>query len=419
MVGPLCGVIAGETFQSANKWKEVILKIVMISEFYGESLTYQENLMVPYYNKLGHSVTVVTSTIDSVFDYFSEKYDPRIPRSVAFGDGAKVVRLPFSLNFLNRVRMYSGLSEVLEAESPDLIFVHNINFNLINVVRYLRKHPRVRMVVDCHADYSNSAKSWISLKVLHGILRKSVLRWATPYVSRIFPITPACADFLRDVYDVPAEKMELLPLGADLDLVAAVRASGVGKSLRERYGIPGHAPVVFTGGKLTAIKYTEVLIAAVKQLKAGDAWLFVVGSSTEADTEYLEALKSSAAGSPRIIFTGWLSGRQILEHLDMCDIAAFPAAQSALWQIAIGMGKPLVIGDPRARPHGTQDVSYINLYGNILVTSETSISAAWLTDALDQLIADPEGRARMAEGALRVASEVLDWNKIVTRTLAV
>ena len=48
------------------------MKIVMLCDFYFESLEYQENLLVRYYRKHGHEVVVIASTFDSVFDYYNE-----------------------------------------------------------------------------------------------------------------------------------------------------------------------------------------------------------------------------------------------------------------------------------------------------------------------------------------------------------
>jgi 1,2-diacylglycerol 3-alpha-glucosyltransferase len=41
------------------------MKVVMLCEFYNEALDFQENLLVKYYGKHGHEVTVLTSTFES------------------------------------------------------------------------------------------------------------------------------------------------------------------------------------------------------------------------------------------------------------------------------------------------------------------------------------------------------------------
>lgn len=393
------------------------MKIVMLCDFYNESLTYQENLLALYYVKHGHVVTVITSVFDSVFDYVNDQYDRKLPERTYYADGIKIVKLPYRINFLNRVRFFRPLDSLLQDEAPDLILVHDIMFNLSDAVRYINCHPNARLIMDYHADYSNSGKNWLSLKILHGVIRKRVLDKARPYLQRIFPIVPASAKFLHEIYSVPYEEMELLPLGADLDMSLDVQASEVGFALRQRHGIPNDSFVVFTGGKLTPVKRTEMLLEAFLLLEREDVWLVVIGDSAGVDASYIRRLREMANGCPRILFTGWLNARQVLEHLDMADIAVFPASQSILWQQAIGMNKPLIIGEPMAQPGGDQDVSYLNLYDNIIRLDGLQSDTVELADAMSKVISDPIKLARMTDGARRVASEILDWNKAVANTL--
>ena len=393
------------------------MKIVMICDFYNESLTYQENLLTKFYVKHGHDVVVVTSAFDSIFDFVNDRYDPRSRERRYEAGGATIIKLPYRTNFLSRVRCFRPLDKLFEQERPDLIFVHDIMLNVIDAVRYLKHRPETRIIMDYHADYSNSGKNWLSLKILHGVIRKWALDRARPHLCRIFPIVPASATFLHEVYSVPHSEMELLPLGADLDLSRDVMASGAGAELRRQHGIADGAFVVFTGGKLAPAKRTEVLIDALASLGDSNTWLVVAGDSAPDDDAYLTQLRLKASRQPRTLFTGWLDSRQLHGYMDMSDIAVFPASQSILWQQAIGMGKPIVIGEPMARAGGRQDVSYLNLYDNIVLSAGNAPDARELADIIAHLHADPARRQRMAEGAFRVADELLDWNTSVSRTL--
>jgi 1,2-diacylglycerol 3-alpha-glucosyltransferase len=397
------------------------MKIVMICDFYNESLAYQENILAKYYIKFGHDVTVITSTFQSIFDYINDIYDPGLPPKTYCADGVKIIKLRYRFNFLNRIRSFSVLDKILSEERPELIFAHDISINLLDVVRYLKLHSDAQLIMDFHADYSNSGKNWLSRRILHGIIRKWVLDRVRSYIKRIFPVVPASARFLHEIYKVPYDEMELLPLGADLDISRQVIASRAGFELRKKYGIADNSIVIFTGGKLTPAKRTDALIESFLQLNSSDIWLVVVGDSSEADSgvgsDYIQVLRSMASGCDRILFTGWLNSRQVLEYLDMSDFAVFPASQSILWQQAIGMGKPLIIGEPMAVPGGNQDVSYLNLYDNIILTDFHNSTAAGLAAAINDLIMNPNKIDQMSRGARRVAAEILDWNSAVVRTL--
>lgn len=388
------------------------MKILMLCDFFNESLEYQENLLVKYYRKQSHEVTVLTSTFDSVFDYYADKHDSTLPSRTYQHDGATIIKLRYRYNILNRLRAFERIDRILDERKPDLIFVHDIMLNLPECVRYVRANPSTRMILDYHADYSNSGKNSLSLKVLHGMIRKWFLDRARPHLSRIFPIVPASAMFLHEVYGVPHEEMEVLPLGADTDLAEMVHASGSRKALRDHYGIPAEGLVVFTGGKLAPAKRTELLIDAFRQLPQAPVHLFVIGEASAEHAGYKRTLSDAASLDSRVRMVGWLGSEDIYRHLDMADLAVFPASQSILWQQAIATGLPLIVGDT-----GHQDISYLNQYENIVILKNDSINAESLACEINKIVSDPSRREAMSSGARRVAATQLNWDHLTRRTL--
>lgn len=388
------------------------MKIVMICEFFNEELEYQENLLVKYYRKHGHEVTVVTSTFESVFDYYADRHDNRVPPRTYHHEGAKIIKLRYRYNVLNRLRAYTRIDGILADEAPDLIYVHDIMPNFPEAIRYVKHHPGCRMIMDYHADYSNSGKNAVSLKVLHGIIRKWFLDRARPHLSRIFPIVPASAVFLNEVYKVPLDEMELLPLGADTDLGAEIHAKGEGKALRKSFGIRDGDIVIFTGGKLTPARRTELLFDAIARLHDRPLHVVVVGDSSGDDRAYKGHLMELASKQANIHFVGWLGRRDMYRHMDMADLAVFPASQSIIWQQAISMGLPLIVGDV-----GHQDISYLNLHENIIILEKANITSDRLAEAIESVIGNPDRMRAMGAGARRVADEWLNWDRLIQKTL--
>lgn len=388
------------------------MRIVMICEFYDERLEFQENLLVKYYRKHGHEVTVITSTFDSVFDYYGDRHDRRAPERRYMDHGATIHKCKYRYNLLNRFRAYRDITPILEEACPQLIFVHDIVPNLREAVRYIKRHPECKMILDYHADYSNSGKNWLSLKVLHGVLRKRILDEARPYLSRIFPVVPASVTFLNEVYGVPLTEMEVLPLGADMDMVRAVRSQSSRQSLRTSLGFRPDDCVIFTGGKLTPNRRTEILFEAVEALRDPTIKVVVVGDAAKGDTTYRDFLHERAARQGGIVFTGWLDKEGVYRYMNAADLAVFPASQSIMWQQAIASGLPLVVGDT-----GSQDISYLNLAGNIEILRGDEISVDRYAAVIAKIASDRELRERMAKGATEVAREHLDWDRLVWRTL--
>lgn len=388
------------------------MRIFMLCDFYNESLEYQENLLVKYYRKHGHEVTVVASTFESVFDYYNDRHDSALPMRDYEDQGARVIKLPYRFNVLNRLRAYMRIDALLNEARPDLIFVHDIMLNLPDCVRYVERHPACKMILDYHADYSNSGKNALSLKILHGVIRRRFLDHARPHLSRIFPIVPAGATFLHEVYKVPHHEMELLPLGADTDVAAEVRRRGDGRALRYSLGIGEDEIVIFTGGKLAPSKQIEVLFDAVARLPSRPLQVVVIGDAGPEHESYRRGLIKLAAGRANIHFVGWLGSLDVYRYLDMANLAVFPASQSILWQQAIAMGLPLIVGNT-----GHQDISYLNCHRNIVILSKEDIRGDRLADAIDGIVGNPSRMSQMREGAARVAADCLDWNKLILKTL--
>lgn len=388
------------------------MKILMLCDFFDEKLEYQENLLVKYYRKHGHDVTVVTSTFDSVFDYYADRHDNTLPSRTYQHDGATIIKLRYRYNLLNRLRAFQRIDHILDDEAPDLIFVHDIMLNLPECIRYVRAHPHSRMILDYHADYSNSGKNALSLKVLHGMIRKWFLDRARPHLSRIFPIVPAGATFLHEIYKVPHEEMEILPLGADTDLAMSIRQGSGRADLRRQYGIPDDHTVIFTGGKLAPAKRTELLLKAALSLPHLPIHLIVAGEAGEGDAAYEQMLYGLAAANPRVQMVGWLGREDIYRHLHMADLGVFPASQSILWQQAIAMGLPLIVGDT-----GHQDIGYLNSKQNIVILDKSEIRADRIAQEIARVVEDPTRRRAMSEGARQVADEHLNWDRLILRTL--
>jgi glycosyltransferase involved in cell wall biosynthesis len=388
------------------------MKILMLCDFFNETLEYQENLLVKYYVKHGHEVVVIASTFDSVFDYYADKHDKTLPAAEYFSEGAKIIKLPYKFNILNKLRRYTDIAGILQKEAPNLIFVHDIMLNFPEVIRYKKRNPGVVVIMDYHADYSNSGKNWLSLKVLHGVIRKWYLDRARKHLSKIFPIVPASATFLNEVYGVEYSEMEVLPLGADTDRGKLIKERSVGAGLRKQLGIPEDHFVIFSGGKLSPAKRTEILIEAFINISSPKASLVIVGEASEADAAYKQKLLSQASASKNIHFTGWLNNDQVYGYLDMADCAVFPASQSIIWQQAISMGLPIIVGDS-----GHQDISYLNLKDNIVIFKKNDITVENFQSAIASLLNDPLLYERMRDGAKFVTDTQLNWDVLIEKTL--
>jgi glycosyltransferase involved in cell wall biosynthesis len=395
-----------------------MLTILMVCDFYAPGLSYQENMLEKYYRKDGHRVVVVTSRHESIFGFVGDRRAEGPTGLVHDLPDFRLYRQPYSFNLLNRIRSLSGLPEILDAERPDLMFMHDISPNLIDLARYRAAHPDVPLLLDYHADYSNSGRGWLSRRVLHGVVRKSILYRARQHISRILPVVPESAAFLNEVYGVAEHDMELFPLGFDVDAVDEARNGSARADLRGAYGIGADDVVVFSGGKLDSLKRTDVLIEAFADVANPSLHLVLAGDDAPGGTAFGQNLLARAREVPNVILTGWLPSEQLYAHMAMADFAVFPASQSVLWQQCIGMGLPLVLGRRVSTTRRLQDVDYLNGRKNIIVLDPAKPLRAELTNAITRLGGDRALRQSMGAGARDVAENLLRWDRLARFTLS-
>lgn len=388
------------------------MKILFICDYYDDSQLYQEPLLSKYYKYLGHEVYVITSLHKDVFNYVSDLSvkNSQILREKGINEEI-IIRMPYVVNIKNKIKKFENIQPYLKEIEPDLIFFHDISFNTHDVINWLlQAKTQCKIIMDYHADYSNSANNWMSLYVLHKIIRKRYLKRYIKYFHKVYPIVPEGKRFLSEIYGISDSKMELLPLGVDSFTISELKKKETIRSeIRKKYNIPEEDILIVTGGKLEPQKRTELAIKAIDGIH-NNIHLLIFGKSFS--TEYQNELEAMGMNK-NIHFTGWLSASEILEVLLCGDIAVFPSSQSVLWQQAIGAGLPLIVGDS-----GGQNADYMNLYNNIIVVSKNNIRTEYFRELLLHLINNPDILDAMKEGALKTTNELLDYKIIAQKTLS-
>ncbi|MBS1783756.1 MAG: glycosyltransferase family 4 protein [Bacteroidetes bacterium] len=394
------------------------MTIVMLCDAYFEGLQYQENLLSRYFSRKGHTVVVLAGNFENVFDYMNDKYTPIKQSIEILADGARIIKLPFQYNRFGKIRKLKGVYSLLNQIKPDLIYVHQILPDLSEAVRFKKHYPHRKIVVDYHSDYSNSARSKISLFVLHKVFRAWIYKKAANYIDKIYTVTPSSATFLNEVYGISRQKMKLLPLGVDLNICKEVKEKQAGVEIRRKLNIPPDAKVIFNGGKLTRLKKSKLLVEAVNSLQDPNVHLLFVGQFTKGDP-YEEEVLIAAKGNSNIHFIGWVNSSEVYYYMDASDIAVFPASQTVLWQQSIGMGLPLIIGEAYVNEVGNEfchDVDYLNIKDNIQIIRNGQMALELLAEKIYTLLYDPN-LSLIKQRAYQVAETMLDYDKIVDEIL--
>lgn len=331
-----------------------------------DNWSYQDNLLPKYHKKMGLDVSIITSQY--IWNE-SGKIIKDIRKMYINENNVKVIRISnkFNTNINSKFKLYSELYKKIEDENPEIIFIHGVQFlDLIQIVKYA-KNKKINIYVDNHADFSNSAKNFLSRIFLHQIIWKYNAQLIEPYVKKFYGVLPSRVDFLKNVYNIPAEKVELLVMGADDDLVKKTKKNFDLKNKKSKYNLNNSDFVIVTGGKIDKSKAQIFdLIKAVQQCGINDVELIIFGSiAEELKQEFFDLIKDDK----NIQYVGWLNNEETYEIIELSSLVIFPGRHSVLWEQTVGMGKPIVVKYWEGTEHidvgGNVEFLYENSYNEI------------------------------------------------------
>ena len=354
--------------------------------------TYQENLLSKFHKKMGLDVDVICSQFvwDTKGNIVKSEKDNYIDEN-----GANIIRIPsnFNTNIKSKIRFYKGVYKAICESAPDIIFVHGVQGPAISkIVKYAKKHKDVTIYVDNHADFSNSARSWLSKNILHRILWKHYAKKIEPYTEKFYGVLPARVNFLHDVYGIPKEKIELLVMGADDDLVRPAADPSVRHEIRNKHNVDEDDFMIVTGGKIDAFKMqTLLLMEAVKELNNPKVKLIVFGSVSDDIIGKVEDLSDGMI----VKYIGWINPNDSYKYFAASDLVVFPGRHSVFWEQVVGQGIPMLV----KRWNGTEHVNYC---GNVDFIDEDTVDA--IKDKLESLIGK-EKYETMLENAKKASNE--------------
>lgn len=335
---------------------------LMLACFYIDNYSYQENLLPKYHKKLGYDVEIIASLF--TFDENGEgKWFPKAMKYIN-EDNIPVTRLEFKKGKLAKyLRRYVGLMDELERFSPDILFIHGLQFfDITLVVKYLKNHPNVKVFVDNHADFYNSAKNWFSRWILH----KSIWRWCAklinPYTKKFFGVLPARVDFLVNVYKIPTEKVELLIMGADDEAVKSAATIESKEFIRKKHKISSDDFLIVYGGKTDNNKKQVLLLMdAINAINNPKVKLIIFGSVIPE-----MKMEINKRCSDKVQYIGWILAEDSYKYFAAADLACFPGKHSVFWEQAAGQGIPLLI-------KYWEGITHLDFRGNVEYLRQDSI----------------------------------------------
>ncbi len=374
--------------------------------FFPDGYSYQENMLPKYHKKLGHDVSVVASlqTYDKdghlVYmdgpKYYLNEYDIPVYR-LAYKKPTRINR---------KLKRYVGTYKALEKTNPDILFIHGCQFmDVAEIVKYKKAHPTLKIFVDNHADFKNSAKNFISKQIMHGILWRAEAHKLLSITEVFYGVLPARVDFLKDVYKLPDNKVALLCIGADDEFVEKYSSIETRKKTRTRYGYSDKDIVIITGGKINSNRpETLELMKAVINCSETNLKLLIFGV---VDATY-KPIFDELCKNEKINYIGWLSPEETYENIAASDLVAFPGLHSVMWEQAVAQGIPCLF---RKIP----GFDHVNIGGNAYFCE--NVSEMGLSEALSHIFRDKTRYEKMKEAAIKSEREQFNYSEIARRCI--
>ena len=345
-----------------------------LANFYIDNYTYQENLLPRMHKRLGHEVMILASTETFVNGKHLGYLEPS---EYVNEDGIPVKRLPY-VSWLppkaaHKLRIYPDVYKSIESFAPDFIFMHDVQtLSMKSVIRYVKDH-HIKIVADCHADFSNSANTFLSRWLLHEMIYKPVVRKAEPTIERFYGTLPARVDFLKNVYGIPADKVSFLPMGVDDDLAQKYSTPEKRNEIRGKYSVSPADFLIVTGGKIDLAKTQALLLMkAVRKINNPKVKLLIFGSIVDELKGEFDLLCND-----NIKYAGWAKEADAYAYFSAADLVCFPGRHSVYWEQAVGLGKPIIAKEWNGTTH-------VDLGGNAIFLHDDSIEE--IETALEKVI---------------------------------
>jgi len=284
--------------------------------------------------KDGHDVTIITD----VYHYEGSKLVECPEEDRIMENGARLIRLKYDRVFFSdlwteKIQKCRKLKKYLNEIAPDTILYHGVcGYEMMDVASYCKKHPECLFFMDSHEDYTNSAMTPLS-KAFYKYIHGHFVHKALPEVDKVLYIGIQMKEWLKDIYDIPDEKMEFMALGGiiySLDEQKEAR-----QDIINRFALPQDAIILAHSGKLEAGKRTAELLQAFNQIDDPRLALFVFGSIPKDMESTLRPLLDS---NSRIHFMGWKVNKEIEKFLAGVDLYCQPGGQSSTFETAICCG---------------------------------------------------------------------------------
>ena len=238
-------------------------------------------------------------------------------------------------------------------------------------------------------------------------LRNERLLYKHGKCRRVIAVSDGVRKELQEEYDVPSEKITVIPNGVDLDRFSPLRIPVDRTSMRNELGIGAGAQVLLIVANEFRRKGVHLVIDALARLNDDNLRLVVAGSDDP--SPYLAQAKQRGLESQVQFTRGRISVERLYAAADLFVMPTFYEAFSLATLEAASSGLPLLV----TRVHGTSELIVDGNNGYFIERDADDIAAKIRLSLNDQK------RLEQMKQHARKSAEPFSWQKIVPQVLSV
>lgn len=372
---------------------------------YNDNWGYQDNLLPKHHKLLGHDVTVIATNLQHSKNGIEEIE----PCNYVLDDGVKVIRLrhrSYYSSILTELFTKLDIYELLKEIMPDYIFYHGLVSNtILDVIKYKKRiNNNCLIVEDNHLDYNIGSHSVGLKKILGRGYYRFINRIASPYVEKIYGVTPWRKTYAEEYFKCPVEKTDVLIMGADDSAIDFEKRDQIRETIRRNYSFADDDFVIITGGKVDKKKNVLELMEAVYRIADNRIKLLIFGSISDDIKEKFYNLLNLCSN---ITYIGWIKSNTVYEYYFASDLAFFPGQHSVLWEQACASKIPCVFKKWEGMDH-------VDCGGNSLLACDLSVEK--IISILESLDYTEEYR-KMLEVARSEKTNIYLYSNIAQKSL--
>jgi glycogen(starch) synthase len=233
--------------------------------------------------------------------------------------------------------------------------------------------------------------------------------WLTYEARRVISCSDYMCDQVREIFELPAAKQDVIPNGVDLD--DFVRPDGT-DAFRAGHCAPGEK-LIFYAGRLEYEKGVQTVLEALPiVLGAQPVRFYVAGVGTHA--EELQAHAARLGLGDRVHFLGFIGDEQLRMFYAAADLAVVPSLYEPFGMVALetmAAGTPCIAADTG----GLRELVVHEATG-LRFTPGDPFSLAGM---IARLLTDRRLDQRLTVDARRMLDDQFSWRTIASQTAGV